>query len=267
MKANRDPDRAAREKQAYDETDVDRKNNLIHGMFAHVRNSPNTNRGMSHYDKLIAEFIPGNDVLEIGCGRGYLCNQILDKGARKVTGIDISAEMLKEAKKLENDQLKFFEKDIHEGIDGTFDLIFGRAVLHHVDFESVLPKLYRDNLKPGGRMVFVEPLGENILLRLYWKFGTQYHTPDERPFMYRDIRWLDKALPGFNFYPINYLTIPIGVLSSVIFRSPRNWLLNLTDKIDEIARRRMSFLGPRFRSGILSFDKPETPSIERNSPS
>ncbi|NJL52516.1 MAG: hypothetical protein HC930_10405 [Hydrococcus sp. SU_1_0] len=58
-------------------------------------------------------------------------------------------------------------------------MIFGRAILHHLDYQEVLGRLYRDNLNPGGVMIFMEPLGSNLLLRLYWQLAKEAHTPDE----------------------------------------------------------------------------------------
>ncbi len=40
--------------------------------------------------------------------------------------------------------------------DNSFDVVFGSSILHHLDFERVMPELFRV-LKPGGRIVFAEP--------------------------------------------------------------------------------------------------------------
>jgi 2-polyprenyl-3-methyl-5-hydroxy-6-metoxy-1,4-benzoquinol methylase len=37
----------------------------------------------------------------------------------------------------------------------SYDLIIGRAVLHHVDYQQVLRQLYDNNLNPGGKMFFI----------------------------------------------------------------------------------------------------------------
>lgn len=48
-------------------------------------------------------------------------------------------------------------------LDASFDRVFGRAVLHHLDMTRAPAELARV-LKPGGRAVFIEPLSENPLL-------------------------------------------------------------------------------------------------------
>ena len=47
--------------------------------------------------------------------------------------------------------------------DSKFDYVVGRGIIHHLD----LTVSFRDKtvLKPGGRAMFVEPLGANPLLK------------------------------------------------------------------------------------------------------
>ena len=48
--------------------------------------------------KLLPDFA-GKDVLDLGCGFGWHCKYAVDRGARRALGIDLSANMLEEAKK------------------------------------------------------------------------------------------------------------------------------------------------------------------------
>lgn len=48
--------------------------------------------------KLLPDF-SGKDVLDLGCGFGWHCKYAVDRGARRALGIDLSANMLEEAKK------------------------------------------------------------------------------------------------------------------------------------------------------------------------
>jgi SAM-dependent methyltransferase len=250
--------RAEREKQTYDEQDSHRLHNRrLHGRLSHLRGSPNMRRGMALFDDLLVEAAQDADVLEIGCGNGWQSERILELGARTVHGMDISTSMLKTAKKRETERLRFFEHDVHQQWPKTYDVICGRAILHHVDYREALENLYHNNLRPGGHMLFLEPLGENILLKLYWRFGTSFHTPDERPFMRDDLDWMNKNFQQFRLYSLNYLSIPAAIVSSFAFASSDNWLLRLCDRLDTKLSA-VPFLASRFQSGIFHIRKPST---------
>src|SRR3546814_3139995 len=48
-------------------------------------------------------------------------------------------------------------------------------------------------LRPGGRAVFIEPLGLNPAIELYRRFTPSARTPDEHPLLRRDFRRFDAA--------------------------------------------------------------------------
>ncbi|MEP7229036.1 MAG: methyltransferase domain-containing protein [Ginsengibacter sp.] len=94
--------------------------------------------------------LPGEKILDVGCGTGYLANVILQKGTQ-VTGIDSSPEMIAKAKR-EYPGIDFkliSATDFH--LDILFDAVFSNAALHWVlDKNSAIECMY-DCLKPGGR--------------------------------------------------------------------------------------------------------------------
>ena len=153
---------------------------------------------------------------------------------------------------------RFFEHDAHLPLPERYDVIFGKAILHHLDYREVLPRLARDNLTPGGRMIFVEPLGENVLMRIYWRLGQRFHTPDERPFRRADLRWLEQTFPGFELIPFNYASLLAGIVSSFVFRRPDNGLMRACDRLDQRLAR-LDWFRPRFRSAIFQIPAPTTP--------
>ena len=106
-------------------------------------------------------------------------------------------------------------------------------------------------------MIFMEPLGENVLLKLYWRFGTAFHTDDERPFFKKDLNWLNDEFPDFKVIPINYSTIVLGLLSSFLFKKPDNILTRAADRIDRFCEDRAPYHHSRFRSGIFYIRKPD----------
>lgn len=110
------------------------------------------------------------EVLDFGCGEGELSTQLAKLGAR-VTGIDISPELIQIAKKRAHmdgvlDRTDFIVGEITQSplAKNRFDIIVCYAVLHHVDIHSVLP-LVIASLKKGGMAIIIEPLALSPILR------------------------------------------------------------------------------------------------------
>ena len=95
---------------------------------------------------------PGERILDLGCGTGYLTNIIASSGAT-VVGIDSSLEMISKAK-LQYPELEFKVQPATEfHFDEHFNAIFSNAVLHWVlEKEKAIECMYR-NLKKSGRLV------------------------------------------------------------------------------------------------------------------
>ena len=94
--------------------------------------------------------VPGERILDLGCGDGSLTERLLERGAI-VVGVDASPEMVAaarsrgiDARVMDATRLTF---------DGAFDAVFSNAVLHWIhDQDAVLAGVSRA-LVPGGRFV------------------------------------------------------------------------------------------------------------------
>ena len=247
---------AAKERAAHDLGTHDVYRSKLKRVFDHVYASPNGLRMQSHFENLAKAQMAGAKVLEIGCGTGWNAPRFLNLGAASVDGLDVSSALLERAKQYASDRIRFFLHDIHEPFPGEYDLILGRAVLHHVNYQHVLRQLYDQTLRPGGSMIFMEPLGDGLLSRAYWTIGSRLHTPDERPFYRKDIAWLRNAFPGFEVIPYGYTSFAMCPFSAALFRDPDNALLRTCDRIDVWLARNAPFLTTRFRSGIFVIRKP-----------
>lgn len=113
--------------------------------------------------------ITGKKVLEYGCGLGHI-SVLLAKSGAEVTGFDLSAESVAYGRRLAEangvaDRIHLDVCPAEELIyaDESFDVVFGKAVLHHLAPAVAQPHLYRV-LKPGGKAVFSEPMGMNPVL-------------------------------------------------------------------------------------------------------
>lgn len=147
----------------------------------------------------IVEFLGnlrGKRVLELGCGLGGL-SLLLAKSGAELTAFDISAGSIDVARKRAEaagvaDRIQFdvcpAEQLPYD--DESFDIAFGKAVLHHLDAATAHPHLYR-LLRPGGKAAFSEPMGMNPVLNFVREHVHYPHKNPrgaDRPLNYDDIR-------------------------------------------------------------------------------
>ena len=243
--------RSQRERESVDHTDIYQNSEQWHQNFAHVFQCPNTLRHEATLKELLRVNVPGKRVLDIGCGYGGSSIDLLQQQASYVYGIDISQKFIASAKSFSKpNRLDFDLHDISQPIQGKYDVIFGRSILHHLDYQEVLNRLYTDNLNPNGIMIFMEPLGSNLLLRIYWQIAKDAHTPDEKPFMRQDLNWLKGQFKQFTFIPINYFSLLFGIVSSKLFNHPDNPLMKVSDFLDTKLAA-ISYLRPNYRQAIF----------------
>ncbi|MFI9555610.1 class I SAM-dependent methyltransferase [Nonomuraea endophytica] len=92
--------------------------------------------------------------LDVGCGDGLLARK-LSARSRQVTGVDVSAEMIAEARSAGGRpdylQADFLASDLPES---SYDFVSTVTTIHHMDFEPALTGMAR-LLRPGGRLVVI----------------------------------------------------------------------------------------------------------------
>lgn len=130
--------------------------------------------------------VRGRLVLDFGCGSGENTLLLARRGAR-VVGVDISASLIALARRrLEINGMPgaaaFAIGSAHDLPlpNGSVDVLFGIAILHHLDLDATSREVHRV-LKPGGRAIFQEPVRDSRVLRTIRKC-IPYQAPDVSPF-------------------------------------------------------------------------------------
>jgi SAM-dependent methyltransferase len=104
-------------------------------------------------------------VLDLGCGEGYCARQLARSGARDVTGVDVSAQMIHEARRQEEAEplgIQYRVADatcLGELSTGDYDLVVAMFLFNYLliaETRACMAEVARI-LRPGGRFVFAVP--------------------------------------------------------------------------------------------------------------
>ena len=159
--------------------------------------------------------VRGCRVLDCGCGHGMATVVLARRGA-EVVAVDLSAGYAAETQeRARRNGVAHRVVVVQAAIEalpfqaGSFDCLWGHAILHHLDLPLAARELARV-LRPGGRAVFCEPWGENPLLE--WARGSlPYHgkqrSRDERPLRRGDLIHLRRHFPHVHCYPQQLLSM------------------------------------------------------------
>jgi len=195
--------------------------------------------------------VAGRRVLDFGCGHGMASVVLARRGAR-VTGFDLSGRYLREARQRAqaNGVAVSFAQADGERLPfaaGSFDRIWGNAVLHHLDLPRTGAELRRV-LRPGGVAVFCEPWAGNPLLgfaRRFLPYPAKHRTPDERPLSPAALRRLRAAFPNLDLHGCQLVSMVRRVL-------PAGRLVELLDRADDRLLRSLPVLQHFCRYMVLT---------------
>ena len=132
------------------------------------------------YDTLVraAGIRPGHQVLDVGCGTGYLTRRAVravgDTGA--VTGIDPSPQMLDLARRLAPEcTFTVAEAERLPFDDGSFDRVVSCLAVHHIpaDLRAEAARQMFRVLRPGGLLLLAD-LGPPAGRRALHLFGARH---------------------------------------------------------------------------------------------
>lgn len=97
----------------------------------------------------------GKTVLDLGCGAGWLSQQMVSAGAT-VIGVDGSIELVKKAQE-DFPNIRFIQHDLSGGLPALntrFDIVIANMVLMDIPELSTLFQSVKTVLKPKGKFIF-----------------------------------------------------------------------------------------------------------------
>jgi ubiquinone/menaquinone biosynthesis C-methylase UbiE len=150
--------------------------------------------GADRQNALVLRNAVNRDVLEYGCADGEhsLSELNLPQRCRSLAGIDISDVAIAKAAVqcdragLANTRFLVMNAEAMTFPDQSFDLVFGRGILHHLDLKRCLPEIARV-LRKDGKAIFSEPMGHNPIINYYRRRTPELRTADEHPLRVADL--------------------------------------------------------------------------------
>ena len=97
-------------------------------------------------------------IIDIGCGKSFLADNLLKLNYENITLVDISLNALKEVKeRLNNESLNFIETDVlNLKLEQTFNIWHDRAVFHFINEKEGVEKyisLCDKYIEKGGKLI------------------------------------------------------------------------------------------------------------------
>jgi SAM-dependent methyltransferase len=130
--------------------------------------------------------VTGLRIVDFGCGSGANSVLLANRGAH-VWAVDISEDLIRLGqRRMAVSGLpggaQFIVGSAHDlpFPDNSIDIVFGIAILHHLDLKLVSREVHRV-LKPGGRAIFQEPVRNSASVR-FVRSLIPYRAPDISPY-------------------------------------------------------------------------------------
>jgi SAM-dependent methyltransferase len=156
--------------------------------------------------------VRGKRIVDFGCGSGANSVLLANRGAH-VWAVDISEDLIRLGqRRLEvngrGGGAQFIVGSAHDlpFPDASVDIVFGIAILHHLDLKLVSKEVHRV-LRPGGRAIFQEPVRNSALMR-FVRSLIPYRAPDISPF---ERPLTDRELADFAAPFGSFRTRPFGL--------------------------------------------------------
>lgn len=150
------------------------------------------------------------EILDVGCGIGTFERELSDLN---ITGLDISEEMIEEARKRSDKQFVRGNAESLEFDDASFDAVFYVATLEFVtDYKTAVREAWRVT-RPGGMMLVIMLNPESR----YFQEQSQDEDSYFRKVLHRDLEEIREYIS--KFYEITKSEYFLGIAGQEIFES------------------------------------------------
>lgn len=177
---DRDRDRSAEHEALMQDSDTYEK------FYGNKKYYSTVERSHAYLNTWIANHAPGKVFLDYACGNGMLAIQAAQAGARLSIGLDISQVSVQNARADAeragvSARTRFVQADAENTLlpDNSVDVIVCSGMLHHLDLSYSFPELRRI-LSPGGKILCVEALDYNPIIKLYRRLTPAMRTDWEK---------------------------------------------------------------------------------------
>jgi len=200
--------------------------------------------------------LKGQRILDLGCGHGMASVLFARQGAL-VTSLDVSTGYLAETKNRASAnglQLNVLAAcaELLPFADNSFDLVWGNAILHHLNLDFATNEILRV-LVPKGKAIFCEPVSFSFLTRCIRDFmvlrSRKKHTRDEESLTWETLLHLKNSFPGLTWEGNQFL----GSIPRLL---RLRWLYGLFDSADHLFCRNFFVYNRLCRYAILGVQKP-----------
>jgi SAM-dependent methyltransferase len=168
--------------------------------------------------------VRGCRIVDYGCGSGGNSVLLANRGAQ-VSGVDISPDLVSLARRRMriNGRPGGASFVVCSGYDLPFpdqsiDVVFGIAILHHLDLAKASQEIARV-LRPGGRAIFQEPVRNSRVVR-FVRGLIPYRQPDispfERPLTDTELREFARPFSSFRERAFLLPHVALGQLLPVV---------------------------------------------------
>ncbi len=243
--------RSSREKSQYNEKTL--KRDSINKYFIHA-NSLLYSRLHEDAGKYM-HHCKGKKTLELGCDVWKIWLDSPGISPRELHCINISeAELETGSRMAMSSTVKptFHLMDAHklEFPDECFDVVIGGAILHHLDLSRALPEIRRV-LKPGGFIIFAEPLNINPLSKMIRGLTPKARTLDEKALGFKELRSIGNYF-DISFTAYQLFSIPLSFISMLLYDEAGNPVMRFADFLDTRMQQLLPFLKYYYRYALIT---------------
>lgn len=196
-------------------------------------------KSSKYVENWLKTHVKGKTFLDYACGNGMNAIRAANFGAALSIGLDISDVSIKNArveaeKQNLTEETYFIQGDCENtGLPSdSVDVILCSGMLHHLDLNHAFPELKRI-LKPGGKILCVEALDYNPVIKLYRNRTPSMRTDWEKNHILslKDLRFAKKF---FHVEDVNYWHFTSVAAAFIKNESLKETMLKVFNGIDAV---------------------------------